>query len=426
MKQALVLDHLPIAREPVRERPSLMRRAVLGRLQALKVGELRMDLDGTEMTFGKAGGPAAPSAHIRVHDERFFGSIALGGSVGAGEAYARGWWTSDNPTDVIRLFVRNEQALDGLERGLARLTSPLMRGFHALRRNTRAGSRRNIAEHYDLSNDFFALMLDETMTYSCGIYESEESTLREASLAKIDRICEKLGLGPDDHLLEIGTGWGALAVRAASKYGARVTTTTVSEAQHEIAARRIAEAGVESKVELLLCDYRDLTGTYDKIVSVEMIEAVGHHYFGTFFETASRLLADDGEMMLQAITITDQRYDEARKSVDFIKRYIFPGCCIPSVTALLGAATRDSDLRLFHMEDITPHYARTLADWRENLFANLDEVRALGMTDEFVRMWEFYLCYCEGAFAERYIGDVQMLLTKPGSRRQPVLPSLTA
>ncbi|UCD78857.1 MAG: class I SAM-dependent methyltransferase, partial [Desulfobacterales bacterium] len=285
--------------------------------------------------------------------------------------------------------------------------------YHYVRKNTKAGSRKNIMAHYDLGNDFYALFLDETMTYSCGIFANESSTLREASAAKYDRICRKLQLAAGDRVLEIGTGWGGFALHAARNYGVQVTTTTISEEQHRFGQNRIKDAGLEERVTILKKDYRDLGGTFDKLVSIEMIEAVGHQYLTAFFRTCSRLLKDDGMMALQAITIGDQIFNRHKRSVDFIKRYIFPGSCIPSIAAIGSAVARATDLRLVHLEDITPHYARTLREWRRRFFANIDKVRALGFSDTFIRMWEYYLCYCEGGFSERYIGDVQMIFVKP-------------
>ena len=268
----------------------------------------------------------------------------------------------------------------------------------------------------DSSNEFFALFLDDSMTYSAGIYEHAEATLDEAQAAKLDRICKKLGLTPEDHLLEIGTGWGSMAIHAAKHYGCRVTTTTISREQHSHAAERIRQEGLEDRIELLLCDYRDLEGTYTKAVSVEMIEAVGANFYGTYFETVDRLLAPDGIFLMQAITIADQHFERARKAVDFIQRYIFPGCCIPSVQALLGAATERSSLRMIDLEDITTHYARTLAEWRERLNDHYASARALGLSHEDLRLWEFYFAYCEGGFAEGHLGDVHLIFNKPGSR----------
>jgi cyclopropane-fatty-acyl-phospholipid synthase len=359
-------------------------------------------------------------ARVDVHDERFFRAVALRGSVGAGEAWASGWWTSPDLVAVVRLFLRNRGVLQGgLEGGLARLSRPVLALSHALRRNTRGGSRANIAAHYDVSNEFFALFLDETMTYSCGIFPRPGASLREASLAKIQRLCERLALTADDHLLEIGTGWGAFALHAAGLHGCRVTTTTLSRPQLELARARVKEAGLEGRVEVLLCDYRDLAGTYDKLVSVEMIEAVGHAYYPTFFRKCSALLAPRGRMALQAITIADHLYEEARRSVDFIQAHVFPGSCIPSVTALLSAATQASDLRLERLEEIGPHYVATLHAWRANLRARWSEARVLGFSEETLRAWEFYFAYCEGGFAEGQLGDVHMVFTRPGARITP-------
>ncbi|HWP88560.1 MAG TPA: cyclopropane-fatty-acyl-phospholipid synthase family protein, partial [Burkholderiales bacterium] len=309
--------------------------------------------------------------------------------------------------------------------GIARLTALLHKALHWTARNTHTGSRRNIAAHYDLGNDFFRVFLDPTMMYSSAVFERADMTLEEASVAKLDRICRKLDLKPTDNVLEIGTGWGGFALHAAKLYGCRVTTTTLSRNQFQLARQRVDEANLSAQITVLLEDYRDLTGSYDKLVSIEMIEAVGHHFYDTYFGQCSDLLKPDGLMLLQAITIADQRYDAARRSVDFIQRHIFPGSCIPSVTVMSDAIARLTDMKLFHLEDIGPHYATTLERWRDNLFANIAEVHALGYPTEFIRMWEFYLCYCEGGFIERAIGVVQMLLVKPGARPHSITPSLT-
>jgi cyclopropane-fatty-acyl-phospholipid synthase len=351
-----------------------------------------------------------------VNDPRFYSEIAFGGSIGAGEAYMLGYWSTDNLTAAMRILLQNRDVLDGMETGLASFTMPLQKAMHWASRNTRSGSRRNISAHYDLGNPFFELFLDPTMMYSSAVYEHPEMTLQQASVAKLDRICRKLDLQPADHVLEIGTGWGGFALHAAQHYGCRVTTTTISRQQHEMARERISAAGLADRVTLLLEDYRDLTGAFDKLVSIEMIEAVGHRYYETYFGKCSELLKPEGMMLLQAITIADQRYASALKAVDFIQRHIFPGSCIPSVTAMNNAITRATDMRLYHLEDIGPHYATTLKAWRENFFANLSRIRALGYSEEFIRMWEFYFCYCEAGFAERAIGDVQMLLVKPLAR----------
>ncbi len=400
----------------------LARRGVLRQLERLNAGQLTLVDGDRRVVFGGPAGAADPEVVVTVRHPHFYTDIAFGGSIGAGEAYMHGYWSCDDLTAAVRLLLRNRDVLDGMETGLARVTAPIQKLFHHLNRNTRDGSRRNIAAHYDLGNDFFALWLDDTMMYSSAVFEHPGMTLEQASCAKLDRICRKLALSPLDHVLEIGTGWGGFALHAARHYGCRVTTTTISREQFEFARSRIEQVGLSDRVTLLLRDYRDLDGRYDKLVSIEMIEAVGHHFLDTFFRRCSELLKPDGMMLLQAITIADQRYKQARRSVDFIQRYIFPGSCIPSIAVMTDSIARVTDMKLFHLEDIGPHYATTLKHWRERMFANIERVRALGYPEAFIRMWEFYLCYCEGGFAERAIGDVHMLLTKPLCRRPALVP----
>ena len=399
-------------------------RALLSHLSRLKAGQLTIIDNQDSWTFGSPSADIALSATITVHDPRFYQEIALGGSVGAGEAYFNNFWSCDDLTSVIRIIARNQEVLLGMETGLARLSAPFQKLYHFLRKNTQAGSKRNILAHYDVGNDFFAHVLDETMTYSCGIFETEDSTLKEASIAKLDRICRKLQLSPGDHVIEIGTGWGSFALHAAQNYGCQVTTTTISDQQFALATERVRQAGLTDKITLLQQDYRELNGQYDKLVSIEMIEAVGHAFFDTYFQKCSDLLKPDGMMLLQAITIVDQRYEQAKRSVDFIQRYIFPGSCIPSLAVMSDAIARKTDLRLFHLEDITSHYAKTLRAWCDRMWTDAEEIRALGYPESFLRMWEFYLCYCEGGFLERMIGDVHMLLTKPRCQREPIVPAL--
>lgn len=394
----------------------LAARAVHSRLAGLEHGVITLEDGLDRTTFGDKTSRCALNATIRIHDPRFYSEIAFGGSIGAGEAYMQGFWSTDDLTAAMRILLQNRTVLDGMETGLASLVAPLQRALHWASRNSRKGSRRNIAAHYDLGNDFFALFLDPTMMYSSAIFERPDMTLEEASVAKLDRICKRLELGPKDHVLEIGTGWGGFALHAARQYGCRVTTTTISREQHDLARKRIDAAGLGERITLLADDYRDLAGQFDKLVSIEMVEAVGHRYYETYFRKCSELLRPEGMMLLQAITIADQRYEAARDSVDFIQRHIFPGSCIPSVTVMSSVLTKATDMRVFNLEDIGPHYATTLRHWRDNLFAAREEVRALGYPEEFVRMWEFYLCYCEAGFIERAIGDVQMLLVKPQAR----------
>jgi cyclopropane-fatty-acyl-phospholipid synthase len=403
----------------------ITRRTVLSMLNKLRFGCIRIIDGNRHYVSGDTADASSLQADITVHHPRFYSRIVFSGSIGAAEAYMEGLWSADDLTTVMRIMALNQPVFSEMEKGLARLTAPFYRLYHFARKNTKVGSRKNILAHYDLGNDFYELFLDSTMTYSCGIFENEESTLEEASIAKYDRICKKLQLKPGDRVVEIGTGWGGFAVHATQNYGVHVTTTTISDEQHRFARERFRKSGLQDRISLLKKDYRDLRGRFDRLVSIEMIEAVGHQYFDTFFKTCSRLLRDDGMMLLQAITIQDQEFKRYVRSVDFIKRYIFPGSCLTSIAAMVASVARATDLKVFHLEDITPHYARTLRKWRKRFFSNIDKVRSIKFPETFIRMWEYYLCYCEGGFSERYIGDVQMLLTKPMCRRPPLLPPLS-
>ncbi|MFC1814874.1 class I SAM-dependent methyltransferase [Thermodesulfobacteriota bacterium] len=400
------------------------RRLFFRQLAKLRHGRI-MVIDGLrQWSFGSRQADFHFEARITVNDDRFYSKAVFGGSVGAAEAYMAGLWSTDDLTDLIRIIIRNQDLFIGLDRGWARLSKPVYSLFHFLRKNTPRGSRQNIIAHYDLSNDFYKLFLDDTLTYSCAIFEGKTVSLREAQIAKYDRACRKLQLTPADRVIEIGSGWGGFSIYAARNFGCHVTATTISAEQYRLAKRRIANAGLADRIQLIDRDYRNISGTFDKLVSIEMIEAIGHHYLDTFFRRCSHLLKPDGMMLLQAITISDHAYEQHKHSVDFIKRYIFPGSCIPSVTAFSNSIANKTDLRLFHLEDITPHYARTLRAWREQFFNNIEKVRALGFNDAFIRMWEFYLCYCEAGFAERYLGDVQILFTKPLCQRESILPRI--
>jgi len=397
------------------------RKALLERLSRLRDGEIRLNDSAGSLRFGARTARCGLSATLTIRDPAFYSLAAFGGTVGAGESYINGHWRCDDLTALVRIMVLNRSVMEDMERGIAaRSTALLRRLLHWANRNSRSGSARNIAAHYDLGNDLYRLMLDDTMAYSCGIFLHDEATLQEASVAKFDAVCRKLALTPSDHLVEIGTGWGGLAIHAAEQYGCRVTTTTISREQHDFAQQKIAARGLSDRITLLFKDYRDLTGQYDKLVSIEMIEAVGAKYLETYFAKCSSLLKPTGAMLLQAITLQDQFYARALKSVDYIQRFIFPGSFIPSVTAISTAVARVTDMKLFNMEDIGPHYAPTLRMWRERFFQNIGKVRALGYPESFNRLWEFYLCYCEGGFAERQLGDVQMLLTKPDCRRAAI------
>jgi cyclopropane-fatty-acyl-phospholipid synthase len=419
-----IQDSVADAALPAAGSPTLIERfarsVLLSRLQQLGEGELRVVENNQLHRFGSADGDCRLRARIEVLHPQFFPLAAFGGTVGAGEAYIRGYWRCDRLTDLVRIFVRNRETMNAIDSGWAFLQQPVMRALHFANRNTRRGSARNIAAHYDLGNDLYRLMLDETMAYSCGIFTSEQATLADASRAKFDAACRKLDLKPGEHLLEIGTGWGGLAAHAAQHYGCHVTTTTISKEQHQYTRELVRKLGLADRVTLLLQDYRELEGQYDKLVSIEMIEAVGANYLDTYLRKCAALLKNTGAMLLQAITIQDQYYRQALRSVDYIQRFVFPGSFIPSVSAITDSLRRVTDLKLFHLEDIGPHYVRTLAEWRDNFFRQIAEVRRLGYSDSFVRLWDFYLCYCEGGFAERALGDVQMLLTKPGSRRPAI------
>jgi cyclopropane-fatty-acyl-phospholipid synthase len=400
----------------------VLRERVLDHLRGLKDCALQLREGGESIAVTTPACGDALRACVRVHDPAFYGRVALNGSVGAAEAYMDGLWDCDDLVALVRMLVRNRDRLDAMERGVARIGGVAMRGWAALRRNTPGGSRRNIAAHYDLGNDFFQLFLDDNLMYSSALYASEHESLEVASARKLARICDKLQLSAQTRVIEIGSGWGGFALYAAHHYGCHVTTTTISQQQYQLARARVAQAGLSDRVEVLLADYRTLSGRYDRLVSIEMIEAIGHHYLDTYFYKVGQLLEPDGMALIQAITIEDQRYHQALGSVDFIKRHVFPGSFIPSISAMVGALARVSDLKLFNLEDIGASYALTLRAWRERFLQRRDRVRALGYPERLVRMWDYYLAYCEGGFLERATGDVQLLLTKPAARRDQFVP----
>lgn len=400
---------------------ALARTVVLAQLGKLRHGHLRLLSHGQQWSFGEASSPL--QAEVEVLDDATWSLIAGNGSIGAGEAYIHGYWRSPDLARVTRLFVANLDVLDALEGGLARLGRPALRLLHRLNRNSRRGARRNILAHYDLGNALFEQLLDPTMMYSAAQFEYPEQSLEQAQLHKLERICQKLELRVQDHLLEIGCGWGSLAIYAATHFGCRVTTTTLSQAQYAYTQARVRALGLEQQITVLCDDYRDLKGTFDKLVSIEMIEAVGHRYLPVYFRQCAALLRPDGLMLLQAITIRDQRYAQARRSVDFIQRYIFPGGALPSLSVLLDTASRQTALNLVHLEDFGLDYARTLEHWRDNLRKSRTLLADQGYDDTFQRLWEFYLCYCQGGFEERAIGVAQLLWAAPQARRAP-LPAL--
>ncbi|XKE45178.1 cyclopropane-fatty-acyl-phospholipid synthase family protein [Halomonas organivorans] len=392
---------------------------LLDRLDRLEGGEITLIEGHRRHRLGR-GGPLTVTLVIR--DDRAWRRLALGGTVGAAEAYMDGDWDADDLVTLVRLFAANLERVNGeLEGGEARLGRWLLAGLNQLRRNTLKGSQRNIAAHYDIGNDLFATFLDQRhWMYSSAVFPRPDASLEEASTHKLDLMLDRLDVQPHHHLLEIGTGWGGLAIHAARTRGCRVTTTTISEEQYAFTARRLAEEGLADRVTLLKRDYRQLEGRFDRLISVEMIEAVGHQYLATYLATLDRLLADDGLAMLQAITIRDQRFEVAKREVDFIKRYIFPGGFLPSHRAILDGLTRHTSLNLLDLEEIGTHYARTLREWRQRFESRLDTVRKLGYDERFIRMWRYYLCYCEGGFLERSIGTAQLLLAKPGARPAPL------
>ncbi len=363
---------------------------------------------------------------VVVKDEEFWRAVVTGGSVAVGETFMNGLWEVDDPVALVRIFVRNRDVLDRMETGLARLGGLLFKAWHAFRRNTKIGSKKNIEAHYDLGNALFRTFLDDNLMYSSAIYANPTESLEVASRRKLDRICQKLGLGPQHHVVEIGTGWGGFALHAAGRYGCRVTTTTISEEQFALATERVAAARLSDRITVVKRDYRDLEGKFDRLVSIEMIEAIGHQYLDTYFAKVGSLLKPDGMALIQAITIEDHRYERALANVDFIQRYIFPGSFIPAVGAMTGAIARSTDLRLYNLEDIGPSYALTLREWRRRFNAARDEVLKLGYPDRFTRLWNWYLAYCEGGFMERSIGNAQMLLVKPDCRAPEYLPGLSA
>lgn len=400
----------------------LARKLIHGQLQKLHTGCLVIKEGDDAFVFGeKLSSDHDLYAELHIQDASAYVDILTGGSIGAAEAYMTGDWTTPDLTKAVRVMARNIDLMNAMEGGIASLISgPFLKFFHRLNQNNEKGSRRNIAAHYDLGNELFELFLDPTMIYSSGIFPTADATMEEASLNKLKTICERLHLTADDHVVEIGTGWGGFAVYAAKNYGCKVTTTTISEEQYNLAKERIKENGLEDKITLLKEDYRKLEGTYDKLVSIEMIEAVGHQFFDTYFEKCASLLKPDGLMLIQAITIEDQRYDRALKNVDFIQRYIFPGSCIPSIQAMLTSTKKHTDLNLVELHDFGAHYSRTLKLWQDAFNAHDEEISKLGYSEDFKRMWRFYLSYCEGGFAERAIGVSHLVWAKPEYKHNPV------
>jgi cyclopropane-fatty-acyl-phospholipid synthase len=398
----------------------LSKRFVLSWLENIHTGYLVISDEEQSYTFGDAD--ASLAASVTVTSPIVYRDILFNGLVGAGEAYMRGAWHSSDLVSVIRVLSANMNEMQSQTSVWSSINQRLAGFAHRyFRANTQSNSRLNIAAHYDLGNDFFSLFLDKSMMYSSAIYPAVDASLEVAATYKLEHICQRLQLTEKDHLLEIGTGWGGMAIYAAKHFGCRVTTTTISKEQYDHARAEVVAAGLEDKITLLLNDYRDLEGQFDKLVSIEMIEAVGHQYYQQYFTACSRLLKPDGLMLIQAITVPDQRYEATKKSTDFIQRYIFPGGELPSITVMSKHVTRDTDMQIVGVDDITIDYANTLKAWRERFFYAIDQVRKQGFDDVFIRMWDFYLAYCEGGFRERTISTVQLLMAKPRCQQLPTI-----
>ena len=393
----------------------MLNKIVISKLNNISIGSLSLHDGKSRYTFGDQKNKKL-HAEICVHDPKFYRFIVFGGSIGSSEAFMSGYWSSPNLTNVIRLFAVNAHLTDELESKFNFLIRPFFRVIHYLNKNSQRNSKRNISAHYDLSNKFFKLFLDETMMYSSAIFKTRNQTLKAASLNKLNIICQKLNLKPTDHVVEIGSGWGGFAIFAAENYGCKVTTTTISQQQYSYTRNLINKKKLGKKITLLFEDYRNLEGKYEKLVSIEMIEAVGHHYYHEYFKKINSLLKPDGIALIQAITIRDQRYSQALQNVDFIQKYIFPGSCIPSIEIIQKNLTKETDMIISDLENINHHYAKTLNLWQKAFNKNHNKIIKLGFDERFIRMWNFYFSYCEGGFAERVINDFHILMSKPLNR----------
>ncbi|UQG60525.1 cyclopropane-fatty-acyl-phospholipid synthase family protein [Marinobacter sp. M3C] len=408
------------ARQPSSMASRVARSLVMQQLTRLQQGTLVIrEAGASDVTVGD-GNSAYPVAELVIHNHSTWRDLLTGGSIGAAEAYVAGDWNSPNLVYLLRFFSRNIDLMNRFEDRFSWVTKPTLKGLHWLNRNTPEGSRKNISAHYDLGNDLFELFLDPSLMYSSAIYQAPESTLDEASAYKLNVICRKLELKPSDQVLEIGTGWGGFAIHAAKHYGCHVTTTTISAEQLALAKQRVEAEGLQDRITLLFDDYRVLSGQYDKLVSIEMIEAVGPQFLPSYFGQISQLLKPEGLALIQAINMPEQRYQRALKNVDFIQRYIFPGSFIPSFGAMVGAVREQTDLVLAHVEDLGFHYARTLNDWCQRFQAHSQNLHQRGYDDAFQRLWHFYFAYCEAGFSERAIGVAQIVMAKPGHKHAPI------
>lgn len=415
------VDHQTADGSPLPVVSRVSRKLVCHQLSLLGHGTLVVREAGFEDRVFGDGNEDFPAAELVIHDHTTWRDLVTGGSVGAAEAYVAGDWSSPDLTALLRFFTRNIDTMNAFEDKFSWVSKPALKALHWLNRNTPEGSRKNISAHYDLGNDLFELFLDPTMMYSSAIYPRQDATLEEAAVYKLDTICKKLDLQPDDRVVEIGTGWGGFAIHAAKHYGCHVTTTTISKEQLELAKERVKAEGLEDRITLLFDDYRDLEGEFDKLVSIEMIEAVGPQFLDSYLSQISKLLKPDGLALVQAINMPEQRYHRALKNVDFIQRFIFPGSFIPSFGAILGSMRRDSDLVLTHSEDFGFHYARTLRDWCDRFMANRETLSEQGYDQAFQRLWHFYFAYCEAGFSERAIGVAHLVMAKPANKRANIL-----
>jgi len=401
-------------KEKTTKTTAFFRSILLKKLKGIRFGRLII-VDGSS-TFVYGDKDSEFQATITVTSQEFYVFLGSGGTLGAAEAYTAGYWFADNLVSLAQIIIQNKKTMENLESGLARLASPFNKIIHKRRQNSIEGSKKNILAHYDLSNEFYQLWLDSTMTYSCGVFLNDDSSMKEASIEKLDRFCRKLKLTKDDKVLEIGTGWGSFALHAAKNYGCHVTTTTISDNQFGYVSDLINKEGLSSQIALLNSDYRELEGSFDKIISIEMIEAVGPQHIPGFFDKVSTLLRPGGLMALQGITYNDPDFEAYKNSVDFIRKYIFPGGCLVSVSQIKESIKAKTDLTLVDLEDITQHYARTIKHWRQDFLKSLPEIRSLGFSESFIRIWEFYLVYCEAGFLENLIGDFQFVFAKPDSK----------
>jgi cyclopropane-fatty-acyl-phospholipid synthase len=392
----------------------LCRKFTLEFLGQLKQGDITLVEGEERIQLGEVGSELKVT--LTVLDPAFYQKLVLAGSVGGGEAYIYGYWRCDNLTALVRIFGRNLPLLDKMDSTWSRLSRPLLKALNWRNSNSKEQAKKNIAAHYDLGNEMYKLFLDKSMMYSSAVFPDDNTDLATAQQYKLKQICDKLQLKPTDHLVEIGTGWGGMAIFAAQHYGCKVTTTTISAEQLAYAKTQVEALGLQDKITLLFEDYRDLTGQFDKLVSIEMIEAVGDNYLDEYFEKCASLLKPDGLMVLQAITIVDQRYQQYVREVDFIKRFVFPGGCLPSISRMATAVSLRTDLVIRQINDIGFDYAKTLKLWCDNFMHQRDAVHQLGYDDNFIRLWHFYLCYCEGGFMERATSAVHMVLSKPDNR----------